>query len=277
VPTALITGATAGLGATFARHLAAEGYDLVIVARDRSRLEERRDALQERHSVSVEVLAADLATPAGVGTVAARIAAGATDVTPTNVTPTDGAPTAVTPIDVLVNNAGIGIYRPFGVTDIDDEQRLLDLNVTAVMRLTHAAVRAMQARATGTIINVASVSGFVPRPATVSYGASKAYVIAFTEALSARLAGTGVTATVVCPGFVHTEFHARAQVDPSFVPDWMWLDADAVVSVGLADARKGKPVSIPALRYKALVGVSRVAGRRVGRRFGAAGGPRPTN
>jgi hypothetical protein len=257
VPTALITGATSGLGATFARHLAAEGHDLILVARDRARLANSRDTLQERHSVRVEILPADLATSTGVASVTERIGS--------------------EPTDVVVNNAGIGLYRPFGTAAIEDEQRMLDLNVTAVMRLTHAAVRAMQPRRSGLIINVASVSGFVPRPATVTYGASKAYVIAFTEALSARLAGTGVTATVICPGFVHTEFHARAEVDTSFVADWMWLDADAVVSEGLADARKGKPVSIPALRYRALVGVSRIAGRRVARRFGSAGGPRPAD
>jgi uncharacterized protein len=146
-----------------------------------------------------------------------------------------------------------------------------------VMHLAHAAVGAMRARGTGTIINIASVGGFVPRPEAVTYGASKAYVIAFTEALAKLLAGTSVTATVVCPGFVHTEFHDRAQVDMSYLRRWMWLDVDKVVADGLADVRKGKVVSVPGVKYKAIVGVSRMLPRTLARRMGASGKPKSRN
>jgi short-subunit dehydrogenase len=257
-PIALITGATAGLGAAFARHLGAQGHDLVLIARDPVRLDAARVALEADYGVAVTTMSADLASTVGTTAAAARILAG------------DQAP-----IDVLVNNAGMGLYGTFGATDAAAEQRMLDLNVTAVLQLSHAAVQAMTARGSGLIVNVASVSGFVPRPQSVTYGAGKAWVIAFTEALSLRLAGTGVTAGVICPGFVHTEFHQRAEVDTSLVPDWMWLDADAVVTQGLADIRKGKAVSVPGVRYKALLAASRIGGRRVTRRFGSSGGPRP--
>ena len=258
--TALITGATAGLGASFARHLAREGHDLVLVARDDDRLASTKAELEAAHRVKVETLRADLATVEGRDAVAARL----TDATEPN----------VTEIDLLINNAGIGLYRAFGKTELVDEDRMLDVNVRAVMHLAHAAVGAMRPRGHGRIVNVASVSGFVPRPETVTYGASKAYVIAFTEGLSKLLAGTGVTVTAVCPGFVHTEFHERAHVDMSYLPNWIWLDADKVVAEGLDDARKGKVISVPDLKYKAIVGVSRIAPRSLTRRLGASGKPK---
>jgi short-subunit dehydrogenase len=243
--TALITGGTAGLGAEFARQLAESGAGVVLVARDEARLETTRIALEDRHHVKVEVLPADLSTVDGCDRVAERI----------------GSTTA--PIDVLVNNAGIGMYRPFGVAELEREQRLLDLNVRAVLRLTHAAVRAMTARHGGQIINVSSVSGFVPRGGNVTYSASKAWVTTFSEGLAIELAGSGVQVTAVCPGFTHTEFHERAIADMAKVPGWMWLDAHDVVAQGLADARRGKPVSVPSTRYKALVGAARHAPRPV--------------
>jgi uncharacterized protein len=256
VAVALITGATAGLGAAFSRQLAAEGYDLVLVARDEQRLSQAKADLEQRGKIEVEALPADLATEAGRDAVAARIAS-------------DDRP-----VELLINNAGIGLYRGFGKAELADEDRMLDLNVRAVMHLAHAAVGAMRRRGTGMIVNIASVGGIVPRPETVTYGASKAYVIAFSEALAKLLAGTGVTVTVICPGFVHTEFHERARVDMSYLPEWMWLDADDVVRAGLADARKGKPMSIPNLKYKAIVGAARVLPRGVTRRLGASGKPK---
>jgi short-subunit dehydrogenase len=225
------------------------------VARDEDRLASTKAELEVAHRVKVEALPADLATAEGRDAVAARLG-GASE------------------IDLLINNAGIGLYRAFGKTELADEDRMLDVNVRAVMHLAHAAVGAMRPRGHGRIVNVASVSGFVPRPETVTYGASKAYVIAFTEGLSKLLAGTGVTVTAVCPGFVHTEFHDRAHVDMSYLPNWMWLDADKVVADGLADARKGKVISVPDLKYKAIVGVSRVAPRSLTRRLGASGKPK---
>ncbi|MEO9138423.1 MAG: SDR family oxidoreductase [Jatrophihabitans sp.] len=241
MPTALVTGATAGLGAEFAAQLAARGHDLVLVARNVVRLDERRDELVAAHGVAVETLPADLVTDEGCAAVAERIARG--------------------DIDVLVNNAGMGAYAVFGEADLAREEFQLDLNVRAVLRLSHAAVRAMSARGSGRIVNISSVAGFVPRGGNATYSASKAWVTMFTEALSVQLADSGVTATAICPGFTHTEFHERAEADMSHVPARMWLEASDVVREGLADAFAGKPVSVPSRRYQALVTVARTLPR----------------
>ncbi len=243
--TALVTGATAGLGAAFARALASEGHDLVLVARDQQGLHAASEALRQRFGVGATPLSADLTTAEGCDRVASRLTA-------------DDAP-----IDVLVNNAGIGLYRPFGTAPLEAEERMLDLNVRAVLRLTYAALPVMTARGRGQIVNVSSVAGFVPRPGNATYSASKAWVTLFSEALSLQVAGTGVRVTAVCPGFTRTEFHDRAQADMSGIPSWMWLDADTVATAGLADARRGKPVSVPSLTYKALLGVARAVPRPV--------------
>lgn len=249
MPTALITGATAGLGAEFARQLAAAGNDLVLVARDEARLESTSVALTERFGVAVEVVAADLCTDGGCDAVVRRVA------------------DAQRPVDVVVNNAGFGMYKKFGDAELADEERQLDLNVRAVLRVAHAAVRAMVPRGSGLIINISSVAGFVPRGGNATYSASKAWVTMFSEALAVQLTGSGVTVTAVCPGFTHTEFHERAHADMSHVPERMWLDAATVVSEGLADAAKGRPVSIPSRQYKTLVAATRALPRPVLRRI----------
>ena len=249
MPTALVTGATAGLGAEFARQLAASGHDLVLVARDTARLEAARADLSSRYGVDVEVLPADLTTSVGCEQVADRIS----DVQ--------------RPVDVLVNNAGIGMYKAFGTASVADEERQLDLNVRSVLRLTHAAVRAMTGRNSGRIINVSSVAGFVPRGSNATYSASKAWVTMFSEALAVQLESSNVTVTAVCPGFTHTEFHQRAQADMSHVPDRMWLEAEDVVREGLADAMAGKPLSVPSRQYKTLVTAARTIPRPVLRRI----------
>ncbi len=252
--TALVTGATAGLGAAFARQLAAQGHDVVLVARDEDRLTATMLTMRDLFGVDAEVLPADLATADGCARVGERIAS------------------SDSPIDVLVNNAGIGTYRKFGALDLAAEERMLDLNVRAVLRLTHAAVSAMTVRRRGEIINVSSVAGFVPRGAVATYSAAKAWVTMFSEALSVQLAGSGVRVTAVCPGFTRTEFHERAGADMSRVPNWMWLDADAVVAQGLADARRGKPVSVPDLRYRTMVGLVRYTPRPLLRQVMRRGG-----
>jgi uncharacterized protein len=248
VPTALITGATAGLGAEFARRLAADGYDLVLVARDTERLEQVGDELRRKHGSTVKLIGADLVTDDGCAAVAQRLA------------------DSDAPVDLLVNNAGFGMYKVFGSADLADEERQLDLNVRAVLRLTHAAIRAMTARGSGRIVNVSSVAGFVPRGGNATYAASKAWVTMFSEALSVQLAGSGVTVTAICPGFTRTEFHERAHADMSHVPERMWLSASEVVREGLADAFAGKPLSIPTRQYKRLVLLSRIVPRPVLRR-----------
>ncbi len=243
MPTALVTGATAGLGAEFAAQLAARGQDLVIIARDVTRLDSARESLSGRFGVTVETVAADLSTDAGCTAVTTRLSSG--------------------DIDLLVNNAGIGTYANFGEADLEAEEAQLDLNVRAVLRLSHAAVRAMTTRGSGRILNVSSVAGFVPRGGNATYSASKAWVTMFSEALAVQLAGSGVSVTAVCPGFTHTEFHERASADMSHVPDRMWLNAADVVREGLADTFAGKPVSVPSRRYKTLVTAARTIPRPV--------------
>lgn len=240
---ALITGASTGLGASFSRRLAAEGRDLILVARDVERLEALAANLRDRYPVVIEVLAADLSTERGCAAVADRIVQ-------------DDKP-----VDTLINNAGFGFYKPFGEVPLVDEQRMLDVNVRAVLTLTHAAFGMMIERGRGEIINLASVAGFLPRRAAATYAAGKAWVISFTENIAQLTDGTGVRVTVICPGVTHTEFHDRAGADMTKLPAVLWLDADRVVAEGLAAARAGKVISIPSKRYRTLVTVLRLLPR----------------
>ncbi len=229
--TALITGGTAGLGFGFAEALAEEGHDLVLVARNEARLRETADQLYRQYGVHVEVLPADLVRPEQRSAVEQRLA------------------DRDRPIDILVNNAGMGLKQHFVGGDLDAEQAMLDLLVTAPMRLTHAAVGPMVERGRGSIINISSMSGFITAG---SYSAAKAYLTVFTEALSAQLRGTGVTATVVCPGFVHTEHHERAGISKDGIPGFLWLNVPQVVADGLKDAKRGRVVSVPGRQYQVL-------------------------
>jgi len=237
--TALITGASSGLGAEFARQLAERGADLVLVARDKDALESVAAPLRERYGVAVEVLAADLTVPRQRDKVVKRVEE------------------PDRPIEVLVNNAGYGLPLAFEQNAIDDEVRHLALHVEAPMRLSHAALGPMLARGSGRIINVASVAGFIPRG---TYGAVKAWVISFSRWANVRYAPRGVTVTAVCPGFVHTNFHERLGLPPGQegIPGAMWLNAPDVVREALRDAARGKAVSIPSLRYRLLVGLTRL-------------------
>ncbi len=238
MPTALITGASAGLGAEFARQLAARGGDLVLVARGADALEELAAQLRTQHGIAVEVITADLSIETDVQRVAERIA------------------DSGHPIDLLINNAGFGLPLHFADNDIDDEVRHLRVHVEAAMRLMHAAIRAMRGRG-GRIINVASVAGFISRS---TYSACKGWLIGFSRWANAEYSRDGVTVTAVCPGFTHTTFHERMGLPPGQegIPGIMWLDAPAVVREGLRDAARGRSVSIPSLRYKAIVMLSRV-------------------
>jgi uncharacterized protein len=253
--TSLITGATAGIGAAFARRLASDRHALVLVARDGKRLDDYAAQLRRDHSTDVEVLIADLATDDGIKAVEARLA------------------DRNRPVDVLVNNAGFGIRGTYPDTPIADELMMLKVHCEAVLRLTTAAVRAMRERGHGFVINVASVAAFVPRG---TYAATKAWMVSFTQGAARDLTNSGVRLMALCPGFVRTEFHQRAGMNVGGIPDWAWLDADQVVTTAIRDLARGHVVSVPDVRYKAAVGLARVAplgafGRlssRAGRRFG---------
>ncbi|MEC5191249.1 MULTISPECIES: SDR family NAD(P)-dependent oxidoreductase [unclassified Arthrobacter] len=235
--TALITGATAGIGAEFARQLAAQGHNVLLVARDASRLQAKAEELEEQYGVRAEVLSADLADDAGVASVVARLSDPAR------------------PVEILVNNAGIGLLRSFKENGIAEETKHLKLHVETAMRLTHAALQGMLDRRSGRIINVASVAAFVPRG---SYSAAKSWLVSFCRWANLAYAKRGVRVTAVCPGFTHTEFHDRMGMDKTVTPRWMWLQAERVVREGLADNARGKAVSIPAKRYKVLTAAARV-------------------
>ncbi|WP_440064080.1 SDR family NAD(P)-dependent oxidoreductase [Streptosporangium sp. OZ121] len=234
MPTALITGATAGIGAAFARRLAADGFSLVLVARDEKRLVSVSEELRLRYGVSSEVLVADLVTDEGLEAVERRLGEG---------------------VDLLVNNAGFGHRGHFLDVPAEEELRMLKLHCEAVLRLTLAALPGMRARDRGAVINVASVAAFFPRG---SYSASKAWVVSFSESTAVEMADSRVRVMALCPGFVHTEFHERASMDKSGIPEFFWLSADNVVREAMRDLARGVRVSIPDLRYKVIVRVGRL-------------------
>ncbi|QWW19320.1 SDR family NAD(P)-dependent oxidoreductase [Schaalia sp. 19OD2882] len=238
--TALVTGASSGLGREYARQLARAGHDLVLVARNGTVLTQLAEALEMEHGARAEVLPADLATRQGVALVAERL------------------DDATRPVSLLVNNAGFGLGKPFPDNDLGAEESALDVMVRAVMILSHHAARAMRRRGRGAILNVASVAC---ETGAGTYSAHKAWVRAFTEGLAAELAGTGVTATCVMPGLTRTEFFDRAGVDLPGAPAWAWSTAEQVVGESLAAVRRGSVLVTPHPAYKAAMTAMRVAPR----------------
>jgi short-subunit dehydrogenase len=249
---ALITGASAGIGAAYANQLAAKGTDLVLVARSESRLNSIAKELIEQHNIKVEVLVADLSDRSQLDKVAARA--------------------AKEDIDLVINNAGFGIKQPFAGGALDAEQNLLDVLVTAVMRITHSALPGMLARNRGGVINVSSIAGWM---SSGTYSATKSWVTTFSESLATLHKASNVHVMALCPGFTRTEFHSRAEMEIETIPSWMWLDVDHVVKKSLSDFAKSKPVSVPGAQYKVLSLIAQYLPRPIVRKLSVASRRRP--
>lgn len=237
---ALITGGTAGIGAAFARAFAGRGVDLVLVARDESRLAAVAADLAETYSVHVETIAADLSERDAQQRVADRLEAEAD------------------PVDVFVNNAGFSVKADLLDPDLSEHDLGFEVMIRAVLKLGGAAGRGMRRLGRGWIINVGSVSALVTQN---NYSAIKAWVGNYSESLGVQLAGSGVNVTALMPGWVRTEFHDRAGIKGSSIPGPLWLDADKLVEDCLRDAARGKPVSIPSKRWKLIAALLRTAPR----------------
>ena len=246
-PIALVTGATAGIGAAFAELLASENHDLVIVARDLPRLNQRADEWRSKFGVEVEVIQADLSRDEDIRRIELRLQ---------NIS---------RPIEVLINNAGFGINKSFTASDIAEEIALLDVLVTAPMRLMHAVLPGMKDRDSGTIINVSSVAGWI---AGGTYSAAKSYLTVLSESLHTELKATNVRVHALCPGFTRTEFHQRGNMKMGGLPKWFWLSAEQVVKDSWIAAKAGKPLSIPGRQYKVLSFITRFGPRPLVRKVG---------
>jgi short-subunit dehydrogenase len=242
---ALVTGATSGIGESFTRLLAENNYNIVLVARDLPRLQERARGLQEKFNVETHIIQADLATDAGCSAVEQYI--------------------ANNQIDVLINNAGFGLNKAFTMSELNAEQQMFDVLIRTPMRLMHTALPGMKERNKGVIINVSSVAGFI---AGGTYSASKAYLTVLSESLHTELAGTNIRISALCPGFTRTEFHQRGRMSMKGLPNFMWLDSDKLVAQSWSDALKGKAVSIPGWQYQLLVFVIHSLPRAIIRKVG---------
>ena len=242
---ALVTGATAGIGESFTRLLGAKGFNLVLVARDETRLHERAAGLKENFGAESVVIVADLATEVGCAKVENYIRANE--------------------IEVLINNAGFGINKAFTMSDLAKEEEVLKVLVRTPMRLMHVALPAMKERNSGVIINVSSVASFI---AGGAYSAAKAYLTVLSESLSTELSATNIKVSALCPGFTRTEFHQRGRMKMAGLPNFMWLNSDVLVAKAWKNAISGKPVSIPGWQYKTLVGIISLVPRSVVRRLG---------
>lgn len=241
---ALVTGASTGIGAAFARRLARDGYALTLVARDQARL----DALATELG-GAAVMTADLSDAVARRRVEERIASDP-------------------PLDLLVNNAGFGTVGAFADLDVEREDQEVQLNILALMRLTHAALPGMVRAGRGAVINLSSVAGFNAGPRNATYCATKAFVTSFTEALSEELRDTGVKVQALCPGFTRTEFQERAQIDVSSLPSAVWMTAEAVVDAALDGLARGQVVCVPGALNQAIVGVTSLIPRAAMRRIG---------
>jgi len=242
---AMVTGATAGIGESFTRVLAREGFNIVLVARDLERMKERAATLESQFNIQTAIVQADLATDHGCAKVEKYI--------------TDNQ------IEVLINNAGFGINKAFSMSELNSEQQLLDVLVRTPMRLMHTVIPQMKARNSGSIVNVSSVAGWI---AGGTYSAAKSYLTVLSESLHTELRGTGIKISALCPGFTRTEFHERGRMRMNGLPNFMWLSADRVVSQAWKENQNGKVLSVPGWQYLILSTVSRFGPRPLVRKLG---------
>ena len=242
---ALVTGATAGIGESFTRLLAANNYNIVLVARDAERMQERAQQLESNFNISTHIIQADLSTDIGCGLVESYL--------------------KVNHIDVLINNAGFGLNKAFTLSEVDAEQQMLDVLVRTPMRLMHSVLPGMKERNKGVVINVSSVAGYI---AGGSYSASKSYITVISESLNTELASTNVKVSALCPGFTRTEFHQRARMSMKGLPNFMWLNSDKLVEKAWVDALKGRAISIPGWQYRFLVFIIQTVPRAIVRKVG---------
>ena len=250
---ALVTGASAGIGEAFARLLADQGTDLVLVARRTDRLEALADELTARpNPVRVEILTADLGDREDLDRVVSRLA--------------DHSK----PIDLLVNNAGFGTVGDFLVQDPDREAAMIDVNIGAVHRLAHAAGTAMADRGGGGILNVSSIAGFTPSPKSATYGATKAFVTSFSEALGVELGPQNVVVSCLCPGLTRTEFQEQAQYRPSALPEFFWQSAEEVAAAGLEGIAAGRIRVVPGVHNRLATGLAKATPGGIVRRVAKA-------
>jgi short-subunit dehydrogenase len=242
---ALVTGATVGIGESFTRLLASHKYNIVLVARDLPKLNERAQSLETTYGIKTHVIQADLSTDAGCGVVEKYIASNE--------------------IEVLINNAGFGINKAFTTSELDAEQQMFDVLIRTPMRLMHVSLPLMKARDKGVVINVTSVAAWI---AGGTYSAAKSYLTVLSEAMHTELAGTNVKVSALAPGFTRTQFHQRGRMSMKGLPNFMWLNPDVIVAKSWNETLKGKAVSIPGWQYKILIFVMTTLPRSLVRKVG---------
>ena len=242
---ALVTGASSGIGYEMAKLLAKDGKNLVIVARSQDKLEELKTYIENKYGTRVRVLPKDLSDPKAPQQIYSELERENIEV------------------DVLVNNAGFGVYGMFSQTDLQKELEMIQVNATSLIHLTKLFLKRMLENKSGSILNVASLCAFLPSPLESIYCATKSYVLHFSEALANELQGTGVSVTCLCPGLAKTEFHKRANMENTKIAKRKMMDAATVAEAGYKALKRGKVISIPGLVYKFAPLFARVAPRNV--------------
>jgi len=241
---ALVTGASAGIGLEFVHQLAKKGYDVILVSRNKNKLEEVAQDVVNKYGVKTQVLTADLGTEQGIKQTCDFI--------------------LQNDIEFVVNNAGLGINKPFHATDLAEEVNLLNVLVKAPLEISHTAINQMMKKNKGFIVNVGSVAAWTT---SGTYSAAKVWLTSFSESLNTNYKSSGINVTVVAPGFTRTEFHQRAQMPTNEIPNWMWISTQLVVKESIKAVLKAKPVVIPHFKYKMLFVLLRVLPRNIVRKF----------